>query len=280
LACASCHRSVGTIDAQLRLAAGRIDQIEAAALSLSGTKIKETSAFRETNEREETNEDEDASCPFSSLPGFEAARGIPRVTPCRNRDASGCPAVYCSPECLVRHAARGHDVACCGDAGATATAPDAPDAEEGDETAASTAASTSASTSARGVAVKAAGAFRRDCGHHDNLALVAELVGSIAERLKQGDDWLEATKACRGLVGGPWWDVSGEDDPETKTRLRRVAARSAALLAASARAACEAARADLEVSDGSIPSHTNAFDDSPSLSLTLHATSPPRGPPR
>jgi hypothetical protein len=112
------------------------------------------------------------------------------------------------------------------------------------------------------VAVKAAGAFRRDCGHHDNLALVAELVGSIAERLKQGDDWLEATKACRGLVGGPWWDVSGEDDPETKTRLRRVAARSAALLAASARAACEAARADLEVSDGSIPSHTNAFDDS------------------
>ena len=269
LACASCHSSVGTIDAQLRLAAGRIDQIEAAALSLSGIQIKETSC-RETQTREVTNEDEDASCPFSSLPGFEAARGIPRVTPCRNRDASGCPAVYCSPECLVRHAARGHDVACCGDAGATATAPDAPDAEEGDETSASTAASTSASTSARRVAVKAAGAFRRDCGHHDNLALVAELVGSIAERLKQGDDWLEATKACRGLVGGPWWDVSGEDDPETKTRLRRVAARSAALLAASARAACEAARADLEVSDGSIPSHTNASDDSSFSDSSCH----------
>lgn len=263
LACASCHRSVGTIDAQLRLAAGRIDVLEAAALS--GVKIKKTSC-RETKTREETNEDEDASCPFSSLPGFEAARGIPRLKPCRNRDASGCPAVYCSPECLVRHAARGHDVACCGDAGATATVPGATDGEDGDETAASTAGSTSASTSARRVAVKAAAAFRRDCGHHDNLALVAELVGSIAERLKNGDDWLEATKACRGLVGGPWWDVSGEDDPETKTRLRRVAARSAALLAASARAASEAARADLEVLDGSTPSQTNASDDCSSCS--------------
>ena len=97
LACAACHRSVGAIEPQLRLAAGRCDAFEAAAM---GTRDG-------GNER-------CTPCPFSALPGFEAARGIPRLAPCRNRGAAGCPAVYCSPECLVRHAARGHDVACCG----------------------------------------------------------------------------------------------------------------------------------------------------------------------
>ena len=97
-------------------------------------------------------------------PGFEAARGIPRLAPCRNRGAAGCPAVYCSPECLVRHAARGHDVACCG-AGFKAVG-----SAEGNE------------ASARRAAAVAAAAFRRDCGHHDNLALAAATAALRAEK--------------------------------------------------------------------------------------------------
>ena len=214
LACAACHRSVGAIEPQLRLAAGRCDALEAAAMGMRD-------GGNEGSARE-------VFCPFSALPGFEAARAIPRLAPCRNRGATGCPAVYCSPECLVRHAARGHDVACCG-AGFKAVG-----SAEGNE------------ASARRAAAVAAAAFRRDCGHHDNLALAAELVGAIAERLRAGDAWPEATKACRGLIGGAWWDVSGEDDAEARERLRRVAARNAALLSSSARAAAAAARAELE----------------------------------
>ena len=254
LACASCHRSVGRIDVQLRLAAGRIDAFEAAALCSyrrsafeNGRKGRdgELGVGAETDEADR-DEKENASCPFSPLPGFEAARGIPPLVPCRNRGTTGCPAVYCSSECLVRHAARGHDVACCGASNASETKK-----EDGNE------------TSARRGALAAAAAFRRDCGHHDNLALVAELVGSIAERLCAGDDWSEATAACRGLVGGAWWDVSGEDDPDARTRLRRVAARSAALLAASARAAALTARAEL---DGSVLRSTTDSDDSTRVS--------------
>ncbi len=94
-------------------------------------------------------------------------------------------------------------------------------------------------------AVAAAAAFRRDCGHHDNLVLVTEIVGHIADRLVCGDDWLDATKQFRGLVGGPWWEVSGEQNHEMQKKLRSVAARSAALLRASSVAACSAADAEI-----------------------------------
>ena len=236
LACAACHRSVGAIEPQLRLAAGRCDAFEAAAMAGTNGIPRDGG-----NERY-------PPCPFSALPGFEAARGIPRLAPCRNRGKTGCPAVYCSPECLVRHAARGHDVACCG-AGFKADLKPA----EGNE------------ASARRAAAVAAAAFRRDCGHHDNLALAAELVGAIAERLRAGDAWPEATKACRGLVGGAWWDVSGEDDAEARERLRRVAARSAALLSSSARAAAAAARAELESLESLSVSGDASADASDSL---------------
>ena len=272
LACASCHRSVGAIDAQLRLAAGRIDALEAAAACLSRERASEDDAKGRDGEllrvgaktEHEADRDEKecekASRPFSALPGFEAARGIPQLVPCRNRGTTGCPAVYCSPECLLQHAARGHDAACCGAGDAGATAPDAPDASDGNET----------FFSARSAAVAAARAFRRDCGHHDNLALAAELVGSIAERLRAGDSWLEATKACRGLAGGAWWDVSGEDDRDAQARLRGIAARSAALLSSSARAAAAAARAEL---DGSpFPSTEPSSLDSPRGVLRATAT--------
>lgn len=230
MACAWCHRSVGTIDAGLDLASGRVGSVfEAATQSMRQT---DGVASGDGPNNAEDNLKKKSETTVSTLPGFEVCSEIPAITPCRHRVSRGCATLYCGDECLVQHARKGHDVACCGSGG----------------TAFGAEPSTSTSTEnepAERLAVAAAAAFRRDCGHHDNLVLVTEIVGHIADRLVCGDDWLDATKQFRGLVGGPWWEVSGEQNHEMQKKLRSVAARSAALLRASSVAACSAADAEI-----------------------------------
>lgn len=239
MACAWCHRSVGTIETQLDLAAGRCSAFQAASRAM----------IQDGWDAE--NDSSGEIKPLSTLPGFEQCSEIPKITPCRHRYTRGCPAVYCSGDCMVDHAGYGHDVACCGLAGnGSSVENENKNADENEN-------------QRERAAVVAAAAFRRDCGHHDNLKLVTEMVGQIAAGLSHGEGWVDATKPFRGLVGGPWWDVSGENSEETSRKLQSVAARSAALLKASAVATCEAAGAVIRQQ-----SVDDSIDDTPAYAAT------------
>ena len=241
LACAWCHRSVGTVDAQLDLAAGRLDAFEAARRAgACGEPEPEPRGSGKTEPRGSGKTEPEPVSRFANLPGFEAAVGLSKITPCRHRASRKCAALYCSSACLVEHARHGHDVACC-PTPRTKGASASEEAFLGKEAVSFPETEASEFRETRRIAVAAATAFRRDCGHHENLQLATAMVGVIAARVRAGEDWMTATEAFRGFAGGPWWEVSGENDEETARKLRGVAARSAKLLRASALAAAEAA---------------------------------------
>ena len=225
LACAWCHRSIGDIDAQLSLAAGLCDREQATNGNSNG------------NGREGW-----ADVAKLKLPAMEEAEGIAKIVPCRRRVSRGCQAAYCSVECRSAHARNGHALCCSGGGGGGGGDPG--DVKEKG--------SKSCEAEAESAAADAAAAFLRHCGHHDNLIFMVEIIGRIASALSRGEDWEAATMPFRGFVGVRWWDISSDNDPEMKRRLRGIAARSMELMKQSAlwyRTAEEAEASDGENED-------------------------------
>jgi hypothetical protein len=127
---------------------------------------------------------------------------------------------------------------------------------------------------AEAAAAAASAAFRRHGGHHDNLLLVAEMIGRIAEALSRGEDWETATLTFRGFVGATWWEVASEGDADMERRLKGLAARSMQLMKQSALWSETAAAAALSTAaaDANAPADDDKDDEATAAAAAERAT--------
>lgn len=242
MACGWCHRSIGDIDAQLSLAAGLCAPHEAMDGCIPARRGGERTGIESSSAS--SGRVGWADIGRLLLPAMEAAEGVAGVVPCRRRRDRGCQATYCSAACRSAHGCNGHAICCggkegdigtnggsngaCGGGGGGGDGGGGDDGGSGaDGNPGSNGAGGGGESSEHGesddveaAAAAATASFRRHCGHHDNLLLMAEVVGRIAGGLSRGDDWAAATLPWRGFVGAPWWAIASEGDAEMERRLK------------------------------------------------------------
>ena len=268
LACASCHRTVGTLDAYLALASGAISNARDAAdaLRAAGGDALEPAIIdggdeKTTRARAFGGLLRGTSGDFGAA--SRAAAAVREVTTevdgpapvrCHRRRTRGCDATYCSKACRRAHVANGHDLSCCPPRRVVRRAIEDRETEEEDESF-----MTGESTGGRRSSASAsASAFRLEREAHDTVHLVADAVGRVAAAVARGAAFEDAAAPFRAFVSRPWWDDDEEEEEEggagasagggggeggddRRALLRRIAARAMAKLRRAATAAAEGA---------------------------------------
>ena len=216
LACASCHRTVGTLDAYLALASGAISNARDAAdalkhrpqpASIDGGDEPTSSAFGGLL-RGTSGDFGAASRAAAAVREVTTEVDGPAPVRCHRRRTRGCDATYCSKACRRAHVANGHDLSCCPPRRVVSRAIEDRGTEEEDESF-----MTGESTGGRRSSASAsASAFRLEREAHDTVHLVADAVGSVAAAVARGAAFEDAAAPFRAFVSRPWWDDDEEEE--------------------------------------------------------------------
>ena len=223
LACASCHRTVGTLDAYLALASGAISNARDAAdalkhrpqpASIDGGDEPTSSAFGGLL-RGTSGDFGAASRAAAAVREVTTEVDGPAPVRCHRRRTRGCDATYCSKACRRAHVANGHDLSCCPPRRVVSRAIEDRGTEEEDESF-----MTGESTGGRRSSASAsASAFRLEREAHDTVHLVADAVGRVAAAARAAPRSKtpprRSERSCRGRGG-----------TTTRRRRRRAAARA------------------------------------------------------